>query len=110
MDDDHYIAVLDLNNGKSLRKKKGGKKVILKAGWTSDENFVTVGIRHFKYWSFTGKGWKGKDGNKPDNLVSLAIENDLVLTGASQGKIYSWEGSSGSLKTTLVKPERYRSD
>ena len=36
MDDDHYIAVLDLKKGTVISKQKGGKKVILKVGWLSD--------------------------------------------------------------------------
>lgn len=36
MDDDHYVAVLDLKKGTVIAKQKGGKKVILKLGWLSD--------------------------------------------------------------------------
>ena len=62
MDDDHMVAVLDLKKGTVIAKQKGGKKVILKAGWISDEEFVTVGIRHFKYWTLDGAKIKAKDG------------------------------------------------
>ena len=36
IDDDHYVAVLDLKKGTVIAKQKGGKKVILKLGWLSD--------------------------------------------------------------------------
>jgi hypothetical protein len=36
MDDDHNVAVLDLQKGTIISKQKGGKKVILKIGWVSD--------------------------------------------------------------------------
>ena len=36
MDDDHYVAVLDLKKGTVIAKQKGGKKVILKLGWLSE--------------------------------------------------------------------------
>ena len=63
MDDDHWVAVLDLKKGTVVGKQKGGKKVILKLGWLSEEEFVSVGIRHFKYWTLDGNKLTGKDGN-----------------------------------------------
>ena len=104
MDDDHYVAVLDLKSGNILAKQKGGKKVIMKLGWISNDEFVSVGIRHFKYWTFDGK-LTGRDGNNPVYFVSLAIGSDkTVLTGASHGTIYNWKGNSGRLAVTLKKP------
>lgn len=105
MDDDHYVAVLDLKSGNLLAQQKGGKKVIMKLGWISNDQFVSVGIRHFKYWTFDSGKLKGKDGNNPVYFVSLAIGSDkTVLTGASHGTIYSWKGNSGRLAVTLKKP------
>jgi hypothetical protein len=89
-----------------LAKEKGGRKVILKVGWVSNEEFVTVGIRHFKHWTISGNRIKGRDGNSPGNLVSLAIGEGKVLTGASHGEIYSWKGNSGKVAVTLIKPPR----
>lgn len=34
MDDDHHIALLDLNTGKKLSEVKGSKKLIMKILWT----------------------------------------------------------------------------
>jgi len=51
MDDDHEVALLDLTEKKVLSKKKGGKKVILKLGWVNDNQFVSVGINHFRIWT-----------------------------------------------------------
>ena len=103
MDDDHYVAVLDLEKGTVITKQRGGKKVILKLGWVSNDEFVSVGIRHFRYWTFDGRSIKGKDGNSPAYFVSLAIGDGKVLTGASHGTIYSWRGNSGKLAVTLKK-------
>lgn len=36
MDEDHNVAVLDLEKGKVLSTVKGGKKVILKMGWINN--------------------------------------------------------------------------
>lgn len=77
----------------------------MKLGWITNDEFVSVGIRHFKYWTVDSKKLKGKDGNNPVNFVSLAIGSDkTVLTGASHGTIYSWKGNSGRLAATLRKP------
>ena len=105
MDDEHWIAILDLEKGTVLAKSKGSRKVILKAGWINNNEFVTIGIRHYKYWTFSGEKLKGSDGQNPAYFVSLAIGSDgTVLTGASHGTIYSWRGKTGKLATTLKKP------
>ncbi len=59
MDDDHSIAVLDLDSGKVLATSKGTKKVITRLVWTSPNTFVSVGICHYKVWTFDGN-LKGK--------------------------------------------------
>ncbi len=51
MDDDHLVSLLDLKKGTVVSSKKGGKKVILKLGWVNENEFVSVGIKHFKYWT-----------------------------------------------------------
>lgn len=106
MDDNHEIALLDLEQGTRLAKEKGGRKIILKVGWVSNDEFVTVGIRHFKHWTISGNRIKSRDGNDPGNLVSLAIGDGKVLTGASRGEIYSWKGNSGKVAVTLRKPPK----
>ena len=86
MDDEHEVALLDLEKGCVIKKNKGTRKVILKLGWVSDHEFVSVGIRHFKFWTIDKSNFKGKDGKSPVYFVSLAIgPNKKVLTGASHG-------------------------
>ena len=87
-----------------ISSTKGGRKVILKVGWIDEDEFVTVGIRHFKHWVIKGTKMSGRDGNNPGNLVSLAIGKGKILTGASHGTIYSWVKNSGNLIATLKKP------
>jgi len=95
MDDDHNVAVVDVEAAKTLSRQKGGKKVILKIGWTDDNNFVTAGLNHFKLWSFEkNKLTVVGDARPRGNLVSLAVRDNLVLTGAEKGIIYSWRGKS----------------
>lgn len=103
MDDDHVVTVLDLKKGKVLSSKKGGKKVILKLGWVNDSEFVSVGIKHFKYWTVDGSNLSVKDGKTQEILVSLAIDKSkgTVLVGGSGGKIYSCKGGDIKLIKTL---------
>lgn len=51
MDDNHEVAVIDLARGGVLHKAPGGREVITKVQWASEEEFITVGIRHFKFWT-----------------------------------------------------------
>ena len=85
MDDDHEVALLDLQKNRMIAKKKGGKKVILKLGWISNDEFVSVGIRHFRHWNINKSTLQHKDGKSPVYFVSLAIRDQKVLTGASHG-------------------------
>lgn len=74
MDDDHEIAILDLDKGTVVAKTKGTKKVITKILWTSLSNFVTVGICHYKFWTFDGK-LSGKESPKRYNFVSVVYDD-----------------------------------
>lgn len=95
MDDDHEIAVLDLEKGTVIAKTKGTKKVITKILWTSPSNFVTVGICHYKFWNFDGGKLSGKESPKRYNFVSVAYDEDTkrIFTGASKGTIIVWTGN-----------------
>ena len=101
MDDDHYIAVLDLHKNAVLAKQKGGKKVILKMGWVNENSFVGIGINNFKMWTYAGGTVKAKDSRTRGNFVSLAIGKNKMLTGESSGKIHSWTGTESKLVKQL---------
>lgn len=96
MDDDHHVAVLNLDNGSVIATQKGTKKVITKIVWTSNNAFVTAGISHFKSWTLEGKTLKGKESPKRYNFVSIAYDEETqkIFTGASKGTIVVWTGST----------------
>lgn len=81
MDDEHWIALLDLEKGTILAKQKGTRKVILKMGWVNNYSFVGIGINNFKMWTYSDGKLVGKDSRARGNLVSLAISSKMVLTG-----------------------------
>lgn len=87
---------MDLEKGKTITSVKGTKKVITKIVWVNNNEFVSVGINHFKYWTIDGKSLTGKESRKRGNFVSVAYdeENKKVFTGGSKGSILPWRGSS----------------
>ena len=96
MDEDHHVSVLDLESGKTISTMKGTKKVITKIVWINSNEFVSVGINHYKYWTLDGKKLSGKESRKRGNFVSVAYdeESKKVFTGGSKGSILPWRNSS----------------
>ena len=97
MDDEHWIAVLDLEKRAVVAKQKGGRKVILKMAWVSEKEFVGIGINNFKKWTYSGGKVTATEGRTRGNFVSLATSKGRVLTGESAGKIRSWTGTESKV-------------
>lgn len=58
---------------------------------------MSVGLKHFKIWEFSGKSVKGHSGSfgKNSNLVcSVEASNGKVITGVSDGSVLVWGGKS----------------
>lgn len=64
--------------------------MILRVAWVNEEEFVTVGIRHYKYWSMEKGALKGRQAKERLCFVSLAVKDDLILTGAEKDQLMSW--------------------
>jgi WD40 repeat protein len=99
MDDDHKIFIYDSENNYSLvATEKGGREFILGVTWINDLSFVTVGIKHYKYWNLSGstlKGTKGAFKTKDDMLTCVAkTANNDILCGSAQGNLQIWQGAS----------------
>lgn len=71
LDDDHYIYVFDIKSGALLASEKGGRDVILGMKWVGESSFVSVGVKHFRLWEFSGKTVKGKTGSFGQNCNIL---------------------------------------
>ena len=71
IDDDHYVAVLSVVDGTILAREKGDKVPILQIIWTDDSSFTSVGIKHLKAWTFSGRlvFAKGNFGRNCNQLV-----------------------------------------
>lgn len=48
MDDDHSLAIYDLNANGLLLTMKGDRERILSIKFINDTTFVTTGVKHFK--------------------------------------------------------------
>ena len=99
LDDDHYIFVFDIKSGALLASEKGGRDVILGMRWVGESSFVSVGVKHFRLWEFSGKTVKGKTGVFGQNcniLCSVEAQDERVYTGASDGSVHIWSGTSVS--------------
>ena len=106
MDDDHHVSVLDLESGKVITTVKGSKKIIMKIVWTNDNEFVTAGIKLFKYWTLSGRGLTGNEGKDKGYYVSIACDRDsgIVYTGESKGMVRMWRQTSSSKPIILQCP------
>jgi hypothetical protein len=68
----------------------------------NDNEFVTIGLKHIKFWSLKGRNLtsqKGIFGNIPiDSLMSMtfAFETQTLFTGDSKGNIILWTGRNAS--------------
>ncbi len=90
MDDDHHVAVIDINS-KKIIKAKGGKKVILNLQWVNNHEFVTIGVKHYMYWTCQGNKLSRRDSRARDTYVSIATDGDIILTGGSKGSLTHWK-------------------
>ena len=93
MDDDHSLALYNLETNSLIISTKGDREKIIDVAFISEKEFVTTGIKHFKIWTLNGLKLTGKRGQfgKNDNiLLSLTIIQDKIYTGTSAGTIVEW--------------------
>ncbi|EGR30797.1 hypothetical protein IMG5_123400 [Ichthyophthirius multifiliis] len=96
IDDDHYVGIFDLKSGKSMTFV-GGKEVIVDLDWINDTSFVTIGIKHFKFWNQAEGTYKGQTGQfgKGNNILSgIGFVNNQIIIGAATGDLQLWNGKN----------------
>jgi microtubule-associated protein-like 6 len=97
MDDDHSVAIYDINTKVLLSTSKGDRSFIIEIVWVSETELATAGVKHFKSWQFAGStltGKLGQFGRYNNALLCAATHGTNVLTGASDGSLIVWSGAS----------------
>ncbi|OCT79280.1 hypothetical protein XELAEV_18026090mg [Xenopus laevis] len=101
VDPEHTITVWRWQEGAKVAIKGGHAERIFVAQFRpdSDTQFVSVGVKHIKFWTLAGsallykKGIVGSvDNAKMQTMLSVAFgANSLTFTGAINGDVYVWK-------------------
>lgn len=97
MSDDHNLAVYDAETGTCIAKSKGDRGNVIEIAFKDDDNFTTVGGKHFKFWTISAGNIRGKAGNfagKDSRIGSIAYNGAVGLTGCFTGELFAWNNSS----------------
>ena len=97
LDDNHSIAVYNLNTNALVASFKGDTNKILDLAWISEGEFVTTGVKHYKLWRISGsrvKASRGKFGKLNSCLVGLTVQGNTALCGNLTGHLIRWQGST----------------
>lgn len=97
MSDDHNLAVYNTETGACIAKSKGDRANIIEIAFKDDDNFATVGAKHFKFWTVSAGNIRGKMGNfagKDSRIGSIAYNGATGLTGCFTGELFAWNNSS----------------
>jgi len=104
-DGDHSLAIYDWANSKLLSVSKVDRHFVTDIGFKNQNEFVTVGMRHIKFWSIGGNNLnfvRGKwNSYIPEPLLCaiFCFQQQVCFTGGISGKIYTWQGSTVSSVT-----------
>ena len=109
-DDQNSIAVFDSSN---LRKialvgtiKVDGKPV-LDSKWLNNNEFISVGKTHIKFYKVNGRNITASKGifGKVEKQVLCSVVGAFkkVFTGSTKGNLITWEGSNASKSINICK-------
>lgn len=102
LDNEHCVVVWDWAKGTKLAHARGHKDKIFDVRWDPNEEgrFVTVGMKHIKFWKKAGSGFTSKRGifgrkGKIDTMLALAFTPDgQTLSGSAGGQVCIWTGNT----------------
>ncbi|XP_012942464.1 echinoderm microtubule-associated protein-like 6 isoform X2 [Aplysia californica] len=107
LEDEHNVTVWRWQDGSKIASAPGHSQRIFRAEFRpdSDTQFVSVGVKHVKFWSVAGSQLIGKRGIittienvgpvKMQTMLSLAFgANNVTYTGALSGDVYVWQDSN----------------
>ncbi|MBP3801902.1 MAG: EF-hand domain-containing protein, partial [Clostridia bacterium] len=109
-DDQNSIALWDtsnLNRITLINTTKVDAARVLDVVWVNNEQFVTVGPKHIKYFKVKGRNitsTKGSFGkNKVEPLCSVCSAFGKIFTGTTKGNLISWTGAKAGSVTNICK-------
>ena len=109
-DDNNSIAVFDTSNVNKpsfVGLVKVDNSRVLDIAWINNDEFVSVGSKHIKFFKINGRNINGKKGNfgkiKKEALVSVTFAFGKVFTGGLKGNIIKWEGGTAATSTNVCK-------
>ncbi|XP_041352370.1 echinoderm microtubule-associated protein-like 6 isoform X2 [Gigantopelta aegis] len=108
LEEEHNVAVWRWQDGTKVASAPGHTQRIFQAEFRpdSDSQFVTVGVKHVKFWTVAGSQLVGKRGiltttesginiKKMQTMLSVAFgANNLTYTGALSGDVYVWHDNT----------------
>lgn len=104
LDDDHTILVHDIATKQLIASVEGDTNRILGVYWNqtaaanSTTEFVTVGVKHIRFWTLAGgsltkqKGLLGRKG-KYQAFLDCAFTPDYTLIACESGDVYAFDGN-----------------
>ena len=110
-DDDNSVAVYDWQNSKIICSSPVDKARVTELAFSSENEFVTIGLKHIKFFSLNGRNISGKKGIfgsvKQEALICLAYVGNVLLTGDAKGNLIIWNGRSATKSIKAHKGPTY---
>ncbi|EAR94225.2 HELP domain protein (macronuclear) [Tetrahymena thermophila SB210] len=119
-DNDHSLAIYDWQQSRMICNSKVDKSAVTCAIWKNNNEFVTCGVKHIKFWSLQGRNLTSKSGIGMDPFSAITCitctSSSVIVTGCADGRIHIWNGNSaqksikahnksvGSIIATASKP------
>ena len=93
LNNEHDIYLFDIKEHKMIASSQGGPTKILDCVFKNEKEFVTVGIKHFKYWMIKNGNVYAKDGffGQCDNKLGLVVcHYGNFVSGSANGELTVW--------------------
>lgn len=101
-DDDNSLALYDWENGKIICTTPVDKARVMDVGFSSENEFVSIGLKHIKFYSVNGRNVNSKKGvfgsvtQEALLCMCFGFGNNTLLTGDAKGNIIVWAGRSAT--------------
>ena len=107
IDDDHFIAVLNVGKPEASVKLKTGKEIIIALAFGSENSFISVGVKTYRCWSFNNNQISSTK-QTPTQLKFLCAEpngENKYVVGTSEGLLQENETVKVNKSTSQKQSE-----